>query len=173
MGLEFYDFLDDDVPSEPTPPDNVVLDTVPPATFNATPYPPYPTKKEHNLCRAPPSCLISPLPLQETAVPRHRTAVAARVSLTPRNGTQLSSASDIVTEFTIGARDIATIYLSPDPYYDSIEEEIDIRQFDLTKHRTAELCLAELDGRLFLGGIAKSNLARAYHVGVLESKAPG
>ncbi len=155
MGLEYDDDeLDDGDSSESSSSDSVVLETVPPAKFNATPYPPYPTKNDHILCRAPPSCLISPLPLRETAVPRHRTAAAARVSMTP--SPRLSSASDVVTEFSIGARDIATIYLSPDPYHEAFEEEIDIRRFDFTKHRTAGLCLAELDGRLFLGGIAKS-----------------
>jgi hypothetical protein len=47
------------------------------------------------------------------------------------------------------------IYLSPDPYHESFEEEVDIRRFDLNKHRTAVLCLAHHNGRLFLGGTAK------------------
>ena len=56
----------------------------------------------------------------------------------------------------IGKRDISMMYLSPDPYHDAFEEEVDIWHFDLTKHRTAGLCLAHHDGRVFLGGIAKS-----------------
>ena len=56
----------------------------------------------------------------------------------------------------IGPRDIASIYLSPDPYHESFEEEVDIQRFDLTKHRTAGLSLAHHDGKLFLSGIANS-----------------
>ena len=149
MGLEFDD---DEQPATSATPD-IVLDTVTPAQFNAVPYPPLPKRssigtKDLTTCPLPPPWLITPLPLRETAAPRHRTAAAARVAA--------PSASDIVTEFDIGHRDIASIYLSPDPYHESFEEEVDIRRFDLTKHRTAGLCLAHYDGRLFLGGIAKS-----------------
>jgi hypothetical protein len=59
-------------------------------------------------------------------------------------------------EFMIGKRDILMIYLSPDPYHNAFEEEVYIWRFNLTKHCTAGLCLAQHDGRLFLGGIAKS-----------------
>ena len=165
MGLQF----DDDDPEgdafELTDTPDVALASIPAAQFNATPYPPIPKSlprgtKAFDSCPAPPSSLISPLPLRETAAPRHRTAAAARLSVDiarpmARN-TRPHTAADIVTEFLIGQRDIASIYLSPDPYHESFEEEIDIRRFDLTKHRTAGLCLAHHDGRLFLGGIAKS-----------------
>jgi hypothetical protein len=49
---------------------------------------------------------------------------------------------------------MATIYMSPDPYYKAFEEVIDLRKFDLHKHRTAGLCLAHSNKRLFLGGMA-------------------
>jgi hypothetical protein len=54
---------------------------------------------------------------------------------------------------------MAMIYLSPNPYFDAFEETIDIRRFDLSKHRLAGLCLTEHDGRLFLGGISPSTPA--------------
>jgi hypothetical protein len=41
--------------------------------------------------------------------------------------------------------------MSPCPYFDAFEEEIDLRKFDITKHRTAGL-----DGCLILGGMAPS-----------------
>jgi hypothetical protein len=154
MGLEFED--DDDEPTALATPDTV-LATITPAVFNSPPYPPAPKPfllgpKDLASPKTPPSCLIFPLPLRETALPRHRTAAAAQVSATPRS----TSSSDIVTEFLIGHREIASIYLSPDPFYKSFEEEVDLRRFDLTKHRMAGLCLAHYDGRLYLGGIAKS-----------------
>jgi hypothetical protein len=154
MGLEFED--DEDKSTASATPDTVLV-TISPTAFNSAPYPPTPKpllpgSKDVASLKNPPSCLIFPLPLRETAIPRHRTAAAARVAAIPRS----TSASDIVTEFSIGHREIASIYLSPDPFYESFEEEVDLRRFDLTKHRTAGLCLAHYDGRLYLGGIAKS-----------------
>jgi hypothetical protein len=76
----------------------------------------------------------------------HGAAMAARVrSATP---------SDIITEYLIGKQDMATIYMSPDPYYKTFEEVIDLRKFDLHKHRTTGLCLAHSNKHLFLGGMA-------------------
>ncbi len=46
--------------------------------------------------------------------------------------------------------------MSPCPYFDAFKEVIDLRKFDLNKHRTAGLCLTHIDGRLFLGGISPS-----------------
>ncbi len=41
----------------------------------------------------------------------------------------------------------------PDLYYNSFDEIIDLRKFDLNKHRTAGLCLRHSDNCLFLGGM--------------------
>jgi hypothetical protein len=76
----------------------------------------------------------------------HGAAMAARV--------HSASPSNIVTENLIGKQDMATIYMSPDPYYEAFKEVIDLRKFDLHKHRTAGLCLAHSDKRLYLGGMA-------------------
>ena len=157
MGLEFED---DQHASEVSDTPDTALASVSTAEFNAAPYPPTPPllkfgPKHIKSCPAPPTCLISPLPLRETAAPRHRTAAAARVSTAP-NLQRPANAATIANEYGIGPRDIASIYLSPDPYYESSEEEVDIRRFDLNKHRTAGLSLAHIDGKLFLGGIAKS-----------------
>ncbi len=48
---------------------------------------------------------------------------------------------------------MSTRYMSPDPYYNSFDEIIDLRKFDLNKHRTAGLCLRHSDNRLFLEGM--------------------
>ncbi len=40
--------------------------------------------------------------------------------------------------------------MSPDPYFELFEQQIDLCQFDLTKHSTAGLSLIEHDGRLHL-----------------------
>lgn len=49
--------------------------------------------------------------------------------------------------------------MSPDPYHEAFEESIDLRRFDLLQHRTAGLCLAHSNGRLFLGGMTPSTPA--------------
>ncbi len=51
---------------------------------------------------------------------------------------------------------MATVFMSPSPYFELFEEILDLRKFDITKHRTAGLCLAHQDGCLFLGKMAPS-----------------
>jgi hypothetical protein len=68
-------------------------------------------------------------------------------------------ASELVSEFMISRKDIAPIYMSPCPYFDAFEEELNLRKFDIAKHRTAGLCLAHIDGHLILGGMAPSTPA--------------
>ncbi len=70
--------------------------------------------------------------------------------------TKSGSASDIVTEFMLSKKDMATIYMSPDPYFEAFEEVIDLRKFNLRKHCIASLCLAHSDGHLYLGGMTPS-----------------
>jgi hypothetical protein len=41
-------------------------------------------------------------------------------------------AAAVVREYSIGHEDMATIYLSPDPFYGAFEEELDLRKFDLS-----------------------------------------
>jgi hypothetical protein len=54
---------------------------------------------------------------------------------------------------------MALVYMSPDSYHEAFEEVLDLRRFNLTRHRTAGLCLAHVNGRLILGGIAPSTPA--------------
>jgi hypothetical protein len=61
--------------------------------------------------------------------------------------------SDIISTYLIGKRNMSTLYMLPDPYYNSFDEIIDLRKFDLNKHCTAGLCLRHSDNRLFLGGM--------------------
>ena len=34
----------------------------------------------------------------------------------------------------IGKHDMATVYMSPDPYFEAFKETIDLRRFDLATH---------------------------------------
>jgi len=118
--------------------------------------------KKLNYFVSPLSSLITPLPLRETcAYSRPFTAAAA---LTKANdGSDLSpcsvhrvsrsNPSDIVTEFLIGKQDMATVYMSPDPYYEAFEEVLNLRKFDPRQHRAAGLSLISSDNRLVLAGM--------------------
>ncbi len=61
-----------------------------------------------------------PLPLWETALPRLIVAAAAcvRVPVTPD--------TTIASEFNIIKDDMATVYMSPNPFFDSFEDELDL-----------------------------------------------
>jgi hypothetical protein len=118
---------------------------------------------------------MTPLPLRETVEPyRPLTAAAAMVRTIDYTNTSCSplpacsvfgarawkpSPLDIVLEYLIGKRDMATIYMSPNPYFKAFDEMVNLCKFDLSKHRTPGLCLAQLDNRLFLGGITPSTPA--------------
>ena len=84
-------------------------------------------------------------------------AAAARVWSNP--DAPPPTASDIVLEYNIERNDMAVIYMSPDPYHVAFAEVIDLWRFDFNRHQTAGLCLAHVNGRLILGGIAPSTPA--------------
>ena len=64
------------------------------------------------------------------------------------------TASELVTHFLIGKHDLATVYMSPDPYHNAFEEELDIRKYNYAKHHTAGLSLVESNGRLLLAAMS-------------------
>jgi hypothetical protein len=84
----------------------------------------------------PPNLLEGPK-LVATLTNQHGPAIAAK--------SLARSASEILSEYLIGKRNMAMIYLSHNPYFDSFKELVDISRFDLKKHRTAGLCLAAMD----------------------------
>jgi hypothetical protein len=69
----------------------------------------------------PRSCML-PLPLCETALPRPMTAAAARVRAS------VGPASTVASEFNITKDDMAVVYMSQDPFFDSFEEVLDLRK---------------------------------------------
>jgi hypothetical protein len=101
----------------------------------------------------PPKPRSLPLPLQEFDS-NICTAAAAKVNSptrpSPAPSTNKQTAADLVTQYLIGARDMATIYMSPDPYYNSFTEVLNLRKFDPMKHRTAGISFIEKDGRVLL-----------------------
>jgi hypothetical protein len=93
-----------------------------------------------------------PLPLRKTELP-HRpiAAVAARLRVTN------PIASEIATEYDITRSDLATVYMSPDPFFGAFEEDIDLRKWSYDKHRTAGLALVEHNGQVYLGNMIPSS----------------
>jgi hypothetical protein len=65
-------------------------------------------------------------------------------------------ALDIVLEFLIDKSNMATVFMSPSPYFELFEGILDLRKFNITKHRNPGQCLAHQNGCLFLGGMAPS-----------------
>ena len=105
LGLEAEtSFVGHDGPPHPTP-----IGTTKPITV---PWPPS-LPAHHKLSTPPPLSILAPLPLRLTAAPNVIAAAAARVRFTPDARTLTS---DVVTEYLIGPHDMATIYMSPDPY---------------------------------------------------------
>ena len=112
--------------------------------LQATPYPPPIPKGSLHLPKfnVPCECQQLHLPLHvtdATTTSRPLTASAARIS------TQ-QTPSDLVYSLGISLSDMATIYMSPDPYFNAFVEPIDLRKVDLSCHWTAGLKLFERNG---------------------------
>jgi hypothetical protein len=88
-----------------------------------------------------------PLPPQETAFPWPIVAAAApvRASVIPD--------TTIASEFNITKDDMAMVYMSPDPFFDAFEENLDLQKWSFDKHCTAGLFLVVHNGQVYLGGM--------------------
>ena len=131
----------------PTEVSSVVL----PLPVCRAPWPPLPA---HDIKAAkwdvPPRSRMLPLPLRETATPRPMAAAAARVRAS------VGPASTVASEFDITKDDMAIVYMSKDPFFESFEEVLDLRKWSFEKHRTAGLSLVSHHDRLYLGGMTPS-----------------
>ncbi len=92
-----------------------------------------------------------PLPFWETALSHPIAVAAARVRVTPLD------AASIVTAYGIGKDDMATDYMSLDPFFDAFEEDLDLRKWSFDKHHTAGLSLLHHNGHLYLGKMTPSS----------------
>ena len=64
--------------------------------------------------------------------------------------------STIASDFNVTKEDMAIVYMSQDPFFDSFEEVLDLWKWSFDKHRTAGLSLVDHNGRLYLGGMKPS-----------------
>jgi hypothetical protein len=88
-----------------------------------------------------------PLPPRETALPRPIVAAAARVRVPVTPDTTIAS------EFNITKDNMAMVYMSPDPFFDAFEEDLDLQKWSFDKHHTAGLSLVVHNGQVYLGGM--------------------
>jgi hypothetical protein len=88
-----------------------------------------------------------PLPLWETELPRPLTAAAACFWVNN------PVASEIATEYDITRGDLATVYMSPDPFFGTFEENIHLSKWSYDKHHTAGMALVKHNGHLYLGNM--------------------
>lgn len=121
-------------------------------------YPPIAPTTKGKQWNAPTNSLTAPLPLPSL----HSNIISASAAvlkkpqpLTKLTGKQL--AAELVTNYLIGNNDTATIYMSPCPYHQAFEEELDLRKFDFSKHPTAGLQLFEKDKRVHLASMAPNS----------------
>jgi hypothetical protein len=131
----------------------VSIDGVPPTAPWPPPLSSRQTCSKSSWC-CPPKSLRTPLPLRITAAPHSVGARAARVKSRPLSKKEL--AAEVVREYAIGSDDMATVYISPDPFYGAFIEELDLRKFDFSRHSTAGLNFLEKDQQLYLTSIDPS-----------------
>jgi hypothetical protein len=85
--------------------------------------------------------------------------VAAKVA-NPYLNTAVELQSNIIKDMDFDQEEaFAQVYLSPSPYFEAFEEEIDIRQWTSNDHHTAGLVLVDSNNRLVLADILKSTPA--------------
>jgi hypothetical protein len=153
LGLEAdTDSMTVDGPLHPTP-----IGTVSPVLVKWPPMPPVITQHQKPF-PTPPMCLMTSLPLcvTDTPPPNIIAARAARVRSNNNTKSKKQITADVVSEYLIGVDDMAMVYVSPDPFSSAFKEELDLRKFDHSTHRTAGLCFFENDGRIFLASMAAS-----------------
>jgi hypothetical protein len=144
------EFMSCNGPLHPTP-----LVTVTPISVPWPPLHPRPFINA-NSCKTPPLSLHAPLPLRITDTPHSVGTRAAWVRFPKDHRSKKEIAADVVSQYLIGASDMAMIYVSQDPYGTAFEEELDLRKFDLHRHTTAGLCFFETNNRIFLASMAPS-----------------
>ena len=115
--------------------------------------------------QVPDLCTRLPLPLPHMSmvVPTRRSvgaraATAHATAPTPRR-LRPPQARDMMLDFNVTRRDMAMIYMSPDPYFEAFEEKLNVQNVNLKKHPTACLELYESSRRMFLWSIKPSTTA--------------
>ncbi len=142
------DFVLLDGPLHPT-----LIGTILPVLVPWPPAQSEPTKSKHWL--PPPASLYALIPLRMMAKP---TTISAQAACTQVPCSKLSNCALMlatVTEYLIGPHNMEMIYLSPDPYGQTFNKQLDLCKCNLTQHHTTGLRFIVKDGCLILASIDK------------------
>jgi hypothetical protein len=99
------------------------------------------------------------LPLQLSPAPEPSARQVHSISRSPPLGTCIDPAPNDTTlslSYGVLANNIAQIYLSPKPYNDAFEEELDLCKFNMSHHRAAGMMFLPQDNRLILASMTPS-----------------
>lgn len=146
MGMENEDEFEMAPPSKPREP---------------APWPPLHSKEPTKLpTQAIQTCI--PIRLTEAPIARIEAATAAKLASPYHNSaiTYQVNRLNIIQDMDLDREEtFAQVYLSPSPYFEAFEEEIDIRNWTSNDHHTAGMVLVESNDRLILLDILKSTPA--------------
>jgi len=113
----------------------------------------------HTLTDKPPSFLkksiAASIPIPEDDSNSSKRAFAAAAAKVDRTAVYHT----VLSEFNIGKKDMAMVYLSPNPYHEAFEEQLGLKRFSSDKHPTAGICLTHYDGRMLLAEMSPSTPA--------------
>jgi hypothetical protein len=139
-----------------------VYEPAPPSTLREpAPWPPLPNRDKP--LKSLTNAKITPLPLLPSATPTQISpaAAAAKVHLPNPYANKALEPSinrpNIMEDMKLDNEEVfAQVYLSPSPYFEAFQEELDIQKWTTTDHHLAGLTLIEQDGQLILANILKS-----------------
>ncbi len=119
--------------------------------------------------RVPDKCTILPLPLRHMdTASTSQNSITAKAALAKSSPGQprrphVPRVINVMSEYNVGRHDMATIYMSPDPYFDAFEQPLNLRHFDYAMHPTAGMSLYVNTGRLYLAAMSPSTPAEKIH----------
>jgi hypothetical protein len=121
----------------------------------------------------PPQTLLAPalpdtaqacmchLPLHLSPAPHPHSGTVHSINRSPHLGTCIVPAPDDTTtslSYGVSATDITHIYMSPTPYNEAFEKELDLCKYNFSHHRAAGMIFLPQDDRLILASMAPSTL---------------
>jgi hypothetical protein len=101
------------------------------------------------------------LPLRLSPEPHHPGAAIHSITWSLHVGTcimPIDSNTTTSLSYGVPAANFAQVYMSPTPYNDAFEEELDLRKFNFSRHRTAGMTFLPQDNRLILASMVQSTL---------------
>jgi hypothetical protein len=99
------------------------------------------------------------LPLRLSPELHRSDAAIHSITRSPHLGTYIAPLANNTTTsllYGVSAANVTQIYMSPTPYNDAFEEELDLRKFDFTRHHAVGMSFLPQDDRLILASMVLS-----------------